>query len=502
MKKLLAMLLAATALLTSLTACADTDEGGNAETTAASTFSDATTEEETAAPLKDNLPEELDFDGDTITIISREREGWTSGEIWVESQNGDIVNDAVYERNMAVEGRLGVKIENVQKTRIDAGEVIEEVKLAVQSKSGDYDIVAAASSSAAGASLSGIFADLRTSKYLDFDQPWWSQGYNEVMEYKGKQFVATGPICLSTYRFAFVTLFNKQLFENAVIEFPYDKVRKYEWTLDYQASLIPLLYKDDGDGVQEIDDDIYGYTTGDYISLFPYCSTCDIPMFAKNAESGEFEYVIDVDRVDKATDKLLNLYYGNGDAVFVHEFQLHDLDQDEIRKMFANCHAGMATMRLMEVERADMRDMKDDYGILPMPAYDENQKNYQTMLHDQFTVVCVPSTVVGDELDKMSAVLEAMAVEGARHITPAYYETALRYKHLSDPDSWEMLTIISDGIYMDAACIYGGGPMGIFKQMVNAKSNTVSSTLKGQRRSVATFLSKLNKQLSEVGEEG
>ena len=500
-KKIIALALAILTVASSFASCADTDEGGDT-TTVGETAADAATEAETEDPLKDNLPEDLNFGDDTITILSREREGWTAGEIWVESQNGDIVNDAVYERNKVVEDRLGINIENVQKTGDGADEVIEEIRLAVSSKTGDYDMVAAASCAASTASLTNIFADLRSADYIDFEQPWWSQGYNEAIEYDGKQFSVTGPICLSTYRFAFVTLFNKQLFDNAVIEYPYAKVRDFKWTLDYQMSLVPLMAKDDGDGEKEIETDVYGFTTSDYISVDSYWSACDIKILEKDLESGEYKYVLDVDKLYEVTDKILELFYGDEASTYIHEFQLHDLDQNEVRKMFSNGQAGMATMRLMEVEISDMRNMENDYGVLPMPMYDENQQKYQTMLHDQFTVMCVPSTVVGDELDKMGAVLEAMAVEGARYITPAYYETALRYKHLSDPDSWEMLTIISDGIYMDAGVIYTGaldGVHGKLRGVVGSENNSVSSTYKSLKRTLSGKLKTLNKQLSEAG---
>ena len=151
---------------------------------------------------------------------------------------------------------------------------------------------------------------------------------------------------------------------------------------------------------------------------------------------------------------------------------------------------------------SEMRNMEDDYGVLPMPVYDTNQKKYGTLQHDQFTVLCVPTTVSGDDLDKVSAVLEAMAVAGARYITPAYYETALRYKHMSDPDSWEMLNIIFDNVYVDAGVVYTApleGFYGNLRTIIQAKVNTVSSTYKGLKRKVANNIKKLNTSLSEVG---
>jgi hypothetical protein len=78
-----------------------------ADTTAAAT--DAQT---TAAGPRDGLPEDLDFGGKEVKIHAGL--WYTSknpaAEYFVEELSGDIVNDAVYYRNQAVEERLNVKL--------------------------------------------------------------------------------------------------------------------------------------------------------------------------------------------------------------------------------------------------------------------------------------------------------------------------------------------------------------------------------------------------------
>lgn len=119
----------------------------------------------------------------------------------------------------------------------------------------------------------------------------------------------------------------------------------------------------------------------------------------------------------------------------------------------------MATLRIMALESAVMRDMKDEYGVVPMPKYDEAQKDYGTLLHDQFTVLSIPKTALDDRRDRISAVMEALCYTSYNIVRPAYYDVALRSKLVSDPDSAEMLDLLFSKVYIDAGVIYTGSPV-------------------------------------------
>ena len=101
--RLLSLALVAITLLGCFAACADTKEPATDDTTAAiaSTEAPATTviEETTESPydeegyLKSSLPDELDFGGETVTVL------WWNDveqpEFFVEQTNGELINDAI-----------------------------------------------------------------------------------------------------------------------------------------------------------------------------------------------------------------------------------------------------------------------------------------------------------------------------------------------------------------------------------------------------------------------
>ena len=103
MKK--ARLTAALLLIAMLSGC------GNQESMSEGTTSaDQDTKEETSADttVKDDLPDDLDFSGRELRILTSNN---TKNAVLVpEESTGDILNDAMYDRNMKICDRFGITI--------------------------------------------------------------------------------------------------------------------------------------------------------------------------------------------------------------------------------------------------------------------------------------------------------------------------------------------------------------------------------------------------------
>ena len=116
----ISLILASLMILALLAGCAETTDP-NAETTlapaetAAPGVADAETTEslyDENGYLKSSLPEELDFGGETITVL------WWSDierpEFFVEEATGDMITDAIYQRNANVEAKMGITFDWVE----------------------------------------------------------------------------------------------------------------------------------------------------------------------------------------------------------------------------------------------------------------------------------------------------------------------------------------------------------------------------------------------------
>ncbi len=495
--RVLSALLAALLLAGSLTACgtatddpADTNQIG--QTTAA--LNESETE------IRDNLPDDLNYGGDEVTIISRDCEGWTRGEISVSGLNSDPVNDSIFERNKAVEQRLNIKINSILDDSSDAAVVVNKVATAVKAGTQEYDLAATACYTTLPETLNGTFVDLRSTRYLDFDQRWWTPGFNEVMEYNGAQYVATGDALISTYRFAFVTVFNQDLFTDARQPFLYEHVEDGTWTLDKQISLVPLFHRDNGNGIQDDQGDVYGFSSGGMASIDAYWSSCQLDIIQKDAD-GMYEVVLDMDRLHGVAEKILALFHDTDGSSRIFTPHGMGAEHDDIRELFAAGYSAMATLRIIELERSSMRNMTQKFGVVPMPKYDESQDGYYTLLQDQLTVFTIPTTVTGGRLDQISAVLEAMGSTSYRIVKPAYYETTLRTKIAQDPQSAEMMERVINGIYIDMGILYTSslpGYQGGLRSLVNSKNNDAVSRFTAMNKQAQNNLKAIVKKLDKV----
>jgi hypothetical protein len=325
------------------------------------------------------------------------------------------------------------------------------------------------------------------------------QGYNESMSFLGKQYTATGDIALSTYRFTFVTMFNKDEFDNSSVPYLYEAVSNEEWTLDYQASLAKNFYRDTNGSGKKDEGDFFGLITCPGICTDPYWASCDLSVVEKDAD-GYYEYVVDIAQLSDVMDKILNLYYDCG-GTNLYLPEADNAEQDKIRNLFAKGECAMTTLRLVAVEQGDVRNMAQQYGIVPIPKYSTDQKGYRSQMHDQFTVFAIPSSAAQNRLEMLGATLEVMASESARTVKPAYYEIAVKRKYMSDPVAWEMLDLIFANVKVDPGLIYTNSlekPLQTLRDISVSKQNTVSSSYEKMRSKAKKSLAKLNSKLEDL----
>ena len=101
-------MLAAASLCTTLAACGDSSSPSDTTVENVTT----TESEETSNELTDSVPTDLRYDGKTVTFYVRN--DLSFAEFNVEEATGDIIDDAVYNRNQTVSERLGVNFEFIE----------------------------------------------------------------------------------------------------------------------------------------------------------------------------------------------------------------------------------------------------------------------------------------------------------------------------------------------------------------------------------------------------
>ena len=97
--------------------------------------------------------------------------------------------------------------------------------------------------------------------------------------------------------------------------------------------------------------------------------------------------------------------------------------------------------RLRVATGAALREMEDDYGVIPLPKMDDAQKDYKTLIHNNSEYVVVPKTAPAPDMS--CAVIEALCAESYRSVVETFYEKALKLKYSRDALSGQCIDLIS-----------------------------------------------------------
>ena len=442
-------------------------------------------------PMSSDLAD-LDYSGRTVTILSRpSTDECAQNEISVEELTNEPVNDAVFNRNAFVCETLGLKeIKNVSAPSGPySGSIGEKVNIMVSSGDQTYDIVAGSVYYDTPLINQGMMYDLYDNgieTYLDPSKPWWAHYWIEQAETGDRLYCITGAPALSLTRLMFVMYYNKDLGESLGVEDMYNVVNEGRWTVDYLNETVSPLYRSlNGDDEKDAEDQ-YGLLINHYENCDMFWSSFDMSMVRRNDE-GWFEF--DSSGQEKISSAFEKVFYlirenpGTFDTGTSEGF-------DKARDMFSDGNALFAALHLYFAESKEMRNMQDEYGILPIPKYDETQKNYYTYSHDQYSVFMIPKTVADPGMS--GAVLEIMAYESYRSLQPTYYDLVLKGRYANDPQSRSILDTVTANIMVDSSWIYGmqiGQPeAAVFRDLIYDNIKSFASSWAKQARMLPVFI--------------
>lgn len=431
------------ALFLSMTACGGEASTGE-ETTAAST-GDTTTapevEEITRANYPDSLPDDLDFGGETVRILSRDGT-WIDMEFGSGEETGDVVDDALFARNRSVEEKLNVKLELLtEKAGYNYTDTYKKVLVAGEDA---YDIIQAYHSQGIALSHQGVFVNLKEMPYLDFEKPWHDVDYNEAIAVTPDVwYFLQGDFCQGSLHHISAMVYNKKHYENLYGDGDglYDIVLDGTWTHDKMAKMCTDVYQDlNGNSAVEVDD-LLGCIVGPTAMIDHYAYTSGFSLEERDPD-GLPVLVVDQSRNVQIMESLNKLFHETTGFITKESITVEDA--------LAKFNEGSMLffgMRLYITE--ELRDMKDPYGVIPYPKVDENQPGYVSIVHNSSTLTAVPLTVPADRYERVGAALEALYAESYRKVTPAYYDVALKVKYTQDEQSGQIIDMIRDSMTTD-----------------------------------------------------
>ena len=498
MKRFLSLILTLIFLLSARAGCAANpaeeaaDPASPADTPAGDDAApEAAPETEPAYP-PDGLPDDLRFDGTTVNVF-----GWSGPvlvEFYVDEENGEIVNDAIFARNLAVEERLGITLAY----RLEPGaydqrnDWVKALSASITAGDGAYDLSGGYSMAGASLASKGMCIPLNGLDYLDFEKPWWPASLLDEATCGGKLYFCSGDISTYMIYYLYGVYFNQDMLaEYEDLENPYDLVQSGTWTLDKMSSMASGVYVDlNGDGKKGFEDRL-GYITYS-IYVDPFFFSCGLRTTEKDED--DIPYLSPLFSGEKAhtvLEKVVAMVDGEGCLV--------GDGSPQIEPSYAVFKEGRGLFCSHELTYAVnyLRDTTFTYGIVPYPKYDEEQAEYVTITSFPYTLYGIPIDARDPAMS--AAVLEAMASESFRTVSPALFENAFKVKYAQDQQSSLMYDLIRSTVSFDFGRVFNNDLSGLtyslFRSAVVGGNTNWASTIKANEKVLNKQLEKLTKSL-------
>ena len=450
---LLAVLLTAVQVF-GLIACSETasEDGGTVsdafavqQTAEAGTSEEALPEE---TEIRPDLPDKT-FGGAEFRILQLSLgEGHIHSffEYDTEELTGELLNDAIYNRNLAIEAQYDTVI-----TAEDADTPQSRMTRDVKAGETSYQAVADWPTRMASLSAEGALYNLRTVPWIDLEKPWWDGNAAEAYSVRGKQYLTTGDYVLYDKQRILIFFFNHDMADNFGIPDLYGTVWEGEWTVDRMNGYVSLGTSDlNGDGKLDCMDDSFGMISGSY-TYMPYLLFGMGCTYSKQDGDGNYSLNICTEHTVDVIGSLAESFYGDNtiwwegvsgrtDGMW-HIFE-------EGRGLFF--HEVSQVIRLM--------DMDQRYGILPQPKYDTEQEFYMTAGQSDYSAALgIPVSLSGETLERTGIMLEALSALSHTTTYPTFIEDIMQMKKAPDPDSAEILKMIHEHIVYDLFSIFKPG---------------------------------------------
>ncbi len=438
------------------------------------------TETEPATRNLSNLPEELTFDGADFRIMGRT----TIKSVCVEEANGDTINDAVFERDNLVKEQLDVtlSIDKMERAEINA---------LVLAGDTSYSAVVHDLNHMCGMINSGYLYNVDAIPHLDTTQSYWFSSVTEDMRFAGKSYVFAGDICLTDDLQILCMYFNKTMMDELQIPDHFALVEEGKWTMDFLLEQIAVGSMDlDGDGQMTWQEDRWAILD---IQNFMFGIFSGMGQFSVVMEDGHYVYNMHTESAVNALEKLVTMFEMKDthmDASTINTTDKWTL----LDSIFGSGRALYDVGVLNNMSMDFMRNMEDEFGVIPMPKYDEKQEEYVSLIN-QVGFVAYGVPVNAADLTFAGAVLECMAGYSTDTLHAAVLEDALPHKLNRNEESAYYIDMIFNSARLDVGFCYFGLRDIVLKAVT---SGAIVSTIESNAKSMETSIAALEKTLTEL----
>nr|MBQ4320278.1 hypothetical protein [Clostridia bacterium] len=493
MKKIILFTLVLALLLPLTAACSSGDDEGNSVGTAASDNADTTAAETTAEAADPNsvleIPEGVKYDGYEFGILVYEA-GANSSEsgyqqirnyspVVAAEENGEAINDAVFQRNRMVEEKLDIKIKPII---AEKGQLTSTIAKEVQAGESSFDSAFQMLRAAQKAGMEGYLVRLDEVDTIHLEKDWWEKAFQREGAINNALFVLVGDATLEDKEGTACQYYNEKLAEEHGFEDIYETVNEGKWTIDLSWERWKAVAKDlDGDGVLN-QNDVMGTGTN-YSALRSFLNSFNTG-YAK-LENGAPVSLLDDEYTVSAIMKFAQ--FANDTTCVLISGKV-DGGYNAFTAMFKDNR--MLVRGGSFYNSPAFRDMESEFSIIPTPKFDEKQENYRSSgsPHASYGFV-IPVTC--DDPERVGVIMETMSYYSGDTVIDAYINITLEGKIARNEESVAMLHKIIAGAYYDIGYVYNWADI---DKVLQGAVKTADSTF------VSTYASIKDKYLKAMEE--
>ena len=376
---------------------------------------------------------------------------------------GDTINSAVYNRNEEIKSLYNADIvahEDAKDVYVAASELQKDI-MGGESK---YDAAYIQGDDAVWLSTENALHNLYSIPELQIGEKWWSSVVNDECtigtgKYKTLYFTQSN-LSLTAFDLTWCIYFNKDIHSKNNVEDLYALVNDGKWTVEKMKTIAKQVSNLNGDEsfTYSVDGNaVYGVTSywnGAKAMLYG----CNPQYIITNADGDPQSNVSNERAIDVA--QALAGFFGEPGADGVFTYGQEDptggnVGTSEAYKKIFNSERAMFCIAEVKSSVSDFKSFKQEFGIVPIPKYDEEQSEYRSWVNYLAPVLVIPQTVQDDTLHATALLLDVLSFYSERDVLPEYYDTVLKGKGAKDFESMEMLDKINSTRVYDAGVVYG-----------------------------------------------
>ena len=499
MKKISLLLAILMLVPTVLTACSESEVNSD-ETSPSAAVTDAQdtsaeTEEAAEQTVTDMVKDkytETDLDGYEYRVLAPPNDthmyphvGSGINEVYAEEMNGELINDALWERNSLTMDLINISITPVWASG-DPSTITSQLSTEVMAGTTAYDTVLNRMDYLGTSMINGELLNIKNIDTIDTANLWWDKNIVDTFTvFDNKLYFISGDINIFDDFAVEVIYFNKQLCDDNGLAYPYADVMEGKWTIDKCYQMSKAVERDlNGDGKMVSTQDILGHCeNNDHVKHWIYA------MGEKSIDLGEHsELTINVanERHVQAVDTIFEYMVTRqmtGTA--------STSDFTEGRVLFFGDMLG-------PINR--LREMEQPFGVIPMPKMNEEQETYGNYVSNGWTTAyAVPMTNIKN-VDTIGTILEVLCGFSTDTLRSALYDVLFAAKLVRDNESVEMLNIIFSTKSYDWAVDFTWGSTfaNLYNNLYFSGTNTYASNLRSNKKVIEKALDKIFTKIEEL----